>query len=127
MEKDDATWLRVSYILFAVIVAYTFSKFFGTLGAQTGWGDRYSGWYEQVSILTSIGLGVGLGFWLRRDEERHGYFLASIGEVRKVVWPNAIDTRRMTIIVCVFVAIFGLIISFIDYICGSFIRLLFGS
>lgn len=127
MEKDDATWLRVSYIAFGLIVAYIFSKFFGTLGAQTGWGDKYSSWYPEATMAVSLLAGVGLGFWLRGDEERHSYFLASIGEVRKVVWPNALDTRRMTIIVCVFVAVFGVIISLIDYICGSFIRLLFGS
>lgn len=126
MEKDDATWLRVSYTVFAVIVAYIFTKFFGTLGAQTGWGDKYSTWYPNTTVLASILLGGGIGWWLRFDEERHQFFLASIGEVRKVVWPNALDTRRMTVIVVVFVAIFGAIISLIDYICGSFIRALFG-
>lgn len=50
-------------------------------------------------------------------KERGGlfaYFKASVGELKKVVWPKRPDAVRMTFFVVVFVAVFALFIYGVD-------------
>lgn len=123
MQKDDSYWLKVAYVVFALILGYTASKAMGTLGVQTGWGQRYE-WFAMAAMLASVAIGV-LGVWLlAKDTDRAEYFLASIGEVRRVTWPSFIDTRRMTIVVCVVVGIFAVILAAFDFIWAEVLKLL---
>ena len=114
MKKDDATWLRICYVAFACIVAYTTWKAMGSLGIETGWVERYNEWFPLASTAVSIVVGILVTFWLAKNAERHDYFLNSIGELRKVTWPGFLDTRRMTIVVCVVVGIFAAILAVFD-------------
>ena len=126
MNKDDNFWLSVAYFAFAALVAFTIWKATVTLGIQTGWVDRYDQFYNPLSIVVSLALGVGASFWLKKDEHRHEYFLASIGELRKVTWPSAPDTRRMTIVVCVVVGIFSAILALFDLIWAKILGIILG-
>lgn len=116
MNKDDATWLRIAYVVLAGVIAFTLWKASGTLGVVTGWADRFSEFYSPVSSLISVGLGVAGVFALSKQKERNDYFLASIGELRKVTWPSMPDTRRMTTVVCVVVGVFAIILALFDLI-----------
>lgn len=116
MKKDDAFYLRLAYIIFAGLVAFTCSKAFVTLGVQTGWSERYADLFTPISLVLSLIIGIGVSYWLSADSERHEYFLASIGEIRKVTWPSFPDTKRMTIVVCVVVAIFAAILAVFDLV-----------
>jgi preprotein translocase subunit SecE len=114
MQKDDATWLNVAYIVFAVLVGYVGYSALEMLGVRTGWLERFDSWYPIASTFGAIAIGVGVTLWLKADKERHEYFLSAIGEVRKVVWPSFEDTKRMTIVVGVVVAVFAVIVSLFD-------------
>jgi preprotein translocase subunit SecE len=114
MPKDDNFWLNVGYIIAAVLFSYVLWLAAQTVGIQTGWLERYDEWFEPASIALSILLGVGIVAVLRMNKEKNEYFLSSISELRKVSWPSPQDTRRMTIIVCVVVAIFAVILSVFD-------------
>jgi preprotein translocase SecE subunit len=114
MEKDDSFWLNICYISFAAICAFIAWHAINTIGIETGWLERYDSWYLPVNHAAAIVIGLGSAWLLRADPERHEYFLASIGELRKVSWPSMQDTRRMTIIVCVVVAIFAVIMAIFD-------------
>ena len=116
MKKDDAFYLRLAYIIFAGLIAFTCSKAFVTLGVQTGWSERYADLFTPISLIVSLAIGIGITFWLSMDAERHEYFLASIGEIRKVTWPSFPDTKRMTIVVCIVVAIFAAILAVFDLV-----------
>ena len=118
MQKDDATWLRIAYVVFGLILAYTASKAMATLGIQTGWSDKFS-WFPALEYVVSIVLAVGILVLMARDQGRHTYFLDSIAELRKVTWPSFVDTRRMTIVVCIVVGIFSMILSAFDFIWGK--------
>ncbi len=123
MSKDDATWLKISYLVFALILAYTTSRAMETIGVHTGWVERFD-WYPTASIIACIIVG-GLGTWvLAANKERNEFFLASIGELRKVTWPSFIDTRRMTIVVCIVVGIFAAILAVFDLIWAQVLKLL---
>jgi len=123
MQKDDATWLRVAYVVTAILFAYIGSKAFEMIGIQFGYAERYE-WFNIASTIASIALGAGLTFWLASGAERHEYFLSSIAELRKVSWPAWPDVKRMTIVVCIVVGIFAVIVSAFDIVWAKALKLL---
>ena len=116
MPKNDLTWLRFAYIAFGVLIAYVVWLLLHTIGVQTNWIERFDLWYVTASKVSSLAIGALSVFMLHTNEERREYLLASIGELRKVTWPSMLDTRRMTLVVCVVVAIFAVILTIFDLI-----------
>ena len=53
---------------------------------------------------------AGLVFGLKSDKERDEYFLQAIAELRKVTWPSVAETKQKTIVVCVVVGVFAVIL-----------------
>ena len=123
MAKDDAFWLNAAYIVFLLLTAYVAFKACETVGIQTGWVERFE-WFSYAVYLVSGVAGVGAAWYLRSDRDRDEYFLASIGELRKVAWPSWPDTKRMTIVVCVVVGIFAVIVGVFDVFWSRILRLL---
>lgn len=121
MQKDDATWLKIAYATFAILVGYTLNKAMGTLGLETGYAQRYT-WFQPLGLAVSVVGAILVTWYLKSNQERHEYFLASIGEIRKVTWPNFIDTRRLTIVVCVVVGIFALILFIFDFVWAEILK-----
>ena len=116
MKKDDAFYLRLAYVIFAGLVAYTAYKAAGTLGVQTGLSEKFDELFQPISLVFALAVGALSTYLLAKDSERHEYYLASVTELRKVTWPNFPDTRRMTIVVCVVVGIFAAILAAFDLI-----------
>jgi preprotein translocase SecE subunit len=123
MQKDDATWLRVAYAVFALLTGYFIYKAFELVGIQMGYVERF-GWFNSAASVAGLVLGGAIGFWLASSPERHEYFLSSIAELRKVAWPKWPDVKRMTIVVCVVVGIFAVIVSVFDIIWARALKLL---
>lgn len=123
MSKDDATWLNVAYIAFGALAAFFFYKAAELIGIQTNLAETWD-WYNLTSTVLALVLGLLLTLWLKSDPERHDYFLASIGELRKVTWPSWPDVKRMTVIVCVVVGIFAVIVSVFDIVWARTLNLL---
>ena len=124
MNKDDSYWLKVAYLVFAALVAFTAWKATGTLGVQTGWSDRFDEWYPIASGVSAIVIALGATYALVYKKERQEYFLAAIGELGKVSWPTVLDTRRMTTVVVIVVGIFAVILSIFDFIWGRIFAIL---
>lgn len=116
MGKDDATWLNIAYAAFAIIIAYVGYEAIFSLGVETGWTERYDEWFPIANAIGALVVGAGSTYWLRSSLPRREYHEASIGEIRKVTWPSGEDTKRMTIIVAVVVAIFAVILAVFDII-----------
>ena len=116
MGKDDATWLNICFVAFAILVAVVSYKAIYTIGLQLGWLERYDEWYESVSNVCALLRGGGAVYWLQSSSLRRDFYLGSIGEIRKVAWPTIPDTKKMTVIVVVVVAIFAVILTFFDLI-----------
>jgi preprotein translocase subunit SecE len=123
MGKDDATWLNICYVLFALVAAFVGYKAISTMGVQFGWTERYDDWFPLFNNLSAIVLGAASVVWLRSSAERREYYLSAIGEVRKVTWPSLEDTKKMTIIVAVVVAIFSVILSVFDIVWAKILQL----
>jgi len=114
VAKDDAFWLNAAYIVFLLLTAYVTFKAAETIGIQTGWLERFE-WFHYAAYLVSGAAGVGAAWALRADPARNEYFLAAIGELRKVAWPSWPDTKRMTLVVCIVVGIFAVIVGVFDF------------
>lgn len=123
MSKDDAAWVNVAYVVFFLLSSFVFFKALETVGVQTGWSERFE-WYGPAQVGLGLLLGGAVTALLRKDQEKYEYFLASIGELRKVTWPNWPDTKRMTIVVCVVVGIFAVIVSIFDLFWAKALKLL---
>jgi len=124
MPKDDATWLNFFYVATAALGAYLSYELIYTTGVHQGWVERYDQWFPAVNNVGAVVLGVLIALWLRTKRDRHEYFLASVGELRKVTWPSAIDTRKMTVIVCVVVGIFAVILAGFDFVWARLLGIL---
>ncbi|MGE0175163.1 MAG: preprotein translocase subunit SecE [Oligoflexales bacterium] len=122
MGKDDATWLKICYVLATILFAYTVWKAVGTIGLYTGISEKHVETFPVAASVVSIVIGLGITWSLQKDQSRNDYFLASIGELRKVTWPSMIDTRRMTIVVCVVVGIFSVILGVFDTVWGRVLK-----
>lgn len=114
MQKDDKTWLNVISIFVALLIAALVWRFVRFVGITYGFVDGTEVWFNPVVILSAVGLGSLAVFLGQKDEERHAYFLSAIGELRKVLFPSWDDTKKLTTIVCVVVAIFAVILSVFD-------------
>lgn len=114
MKKDDAFYLRLAYVIFAGLLAFTFYKALGTVGIQTGLSEKFDELFQPASLVLSLLAGALGVLYLARDKERHEYYLASVAELRKVTWPGFLDTRRMTIVVCIVVGVFALVLAAFD-------------
>ena len=114
MGKDDATWLNICYLALAGVVAYVGFKAIYTLGVQFGWTERFDSWYLLFTRMGALTTGALAVLWARSSEERREYHLSAIGEIRKVTWPGVPDTRKMTMIVVVVVAVFAVILAVFD-------------
>ncbi len=123
MGKDDATWLNGAYVVFLLLIAYVVFKAVELAGIQTGWGERYE-WFGYAAKALALVGGVAATWALRQDAERHEYFLSSIAELRKVTWPNWNDTKRMTVVVCVVVGIFAVIVGVFDLVWAKALKIL---
>jgi preprotein translocase subunit SecE len=116
VQKDDSTWLWFSYFVFAALIALSIYRVADLVSIQMGWVERYDTWLPNVKLFGSLAIGLGSMFWLQANAGRHDFYLNSIMELRKVSWPTADETRQMTIIVLIFVAIFAAILGAFDFV-----------
>lgn len=123
MNKDDATWLNITYVLFAMLVAYVAYKALHTVGMQVGWAERYDEWFPTVNNVVALTIGTAASLWLRSNADRREYHIATIAELRKVSWPSLPDTKKMTYIVVVVVAIFSVILTVFDVLWSKALQL----
>ncbi len=114
MTKDDGTWLNICYVTCALIFIYVLWKALNSVGLFSGLLEDYSDWFAPVAGTISVVVGIAVVYYARRQQENHEYYLASIGELRKVTWPTWLDTKKMTIIVVIVVGIFSAILAVFD-------------
>jgi preprotein translocase SecE subunit len=114
MTKDEGYWLNVAYVVCALIGAYLGFKLFETVGIQTGWGEKHIEWYPSLSTFGGLVIGA-VGTWVyAKKPGRREHHINVIKELAKVAWPSTDDTKRMTWVVVVVVAIFSGILSLFD-------------
>lgn len=116
MSKDDSTWLKIAYVVLFLLMTYIGHSAANMLGIQMGWVERYDTWYPFAQLAFGLVFGGAMTFYFAADKEKKEYHLACIAELRKVTWPSWPDVKRMTIIVCVVVAVFAVILGIFDFL-----------
>lgn len=124
MGKDDKTWLNISYLAFGLLVYFVSTLAVETMGLHYGWVERYDSWYPLASKLMAIAIGAGSAFYFNSNRDYREYHLSIIAELRKVKWPTFEDTKKMTTIVVVVVAIFAVILSVFDLLWSKTLQLI---
>ena len=119
MGKDDKTWLKICYGILVAIFAYVFFRALDTAGLYLGWAEEFSEWYPITINFASVVVAALSVYWIQSENERREYHLSAITELRKVNWPSIPDTKKMTTIVVVVVAIFAVILSVFDVFWGK--------
>ncbi len=94
------------------------------VGLKAGWVERFEAGFNIGSLILSIVMGVLVTWLLAKKQERHEYLLASVGELRKVHWQDWENTKKLTMIVCVVVAIFSAILTVFDMAWAKLLKLL---
>ncbi|MFK7873396.1 MAG: preprotein translocase subunit SecE [Oligoflexales bacterium] len=122
MQKDDETWLKMCYVMFGIIVAYVCSKALGSASDYFRLAERYDSWFPVAKPVICALLGV-FAFWVMgRDPDRKAYHVSAIAEARKVTWPTAEATQKMTWIVAVVVGVFSIILGAFDFVWSLVLR-----
>jgi preprotein translocase SecE subunit len=124
VQKDDSTWLNVGLTLFGVCIALVSWQALNSVAISKGWTDKFEAWLPATLVVMSLAVGALAAWWLNSSPERHEYFLNCIAELRKVSWPSMEDTRKMTVIVCVVVAVFSVILTVFDVAWAKLLKLL---
>ena len=114
MGKDDNTYLNLFYVFCGLVVAYIGWEAINFVGVQMNWLEKHDSWYPLFNTFSAIVIGVAFVFYLKSDKERHQHFLDSVAELRKVTWPSADDTRKMTTVVVIVVGIFAALLALFD-------------
>ena len=123
MQKDDATWLNVAYIIGGVLGLYVFYQMFETVAIQADFIDSFR-WFQPVNILVSAALSFLVVYFYCKKPERREYHLSSIAELRKVTWPTSEIVSRLTLIVVVFSCIFALLLALFDSVWSKLLELI---
>ena len=79
-------------------------------------GYRPQFYFRTTDVTGSIVLSAVIVWLIARNHERHEYLLASIAELRKVHWPTWDNTKKLTMIVVVVVAVFSAILTVFDLV-----------
>lgn len=114
MLKDDNYWVNVAYIGLFLVAFYVGYQLIQSVGIFTGWVEKYQQWYPIATTLGGACLG-GWVLWLYVSKPgRKDHHVSVVAELRKVTWPGATETKRMTWVVVIVVAIFAVILGFFD-------------
>ncbi len=122
MQKDDRTWLNICLVCLVLIVSLLFWKAisFATFKLLPAYTTEL--WFSPLVILASVGLGLAATYALYHDSNREEFLLGSVSEVRKVSWPTWEVTRKLTMIVCIVVAFFAVVLFIFDGIWGRILH-----
>jgi preprotein translocase subunit SecE len=124
MQKDDATWLRTALAVTLLIIAFVFWKALMFTGLKSGLLEQNEAAFNVGSVIASAFISALIVWLIVRNQERHEYLLASVGELRKVHWPTWENTKKLTGVVVVVVAIFSAILTMFDLACAKILKLL---
>ncbi|MCB0377310.1 MAG: preprotein translocase subunit SecE [Bdellovibrionales bacterium] len=125
MEKTVNKVMMVGYVCGAFMVGYIVRVLVALLSNWSGTFARFTD-SEVVRHGLPIGLGIGFFVYMTFSKKMRQWAHEVIIEVSKVVWPSRKDTTAMTIVVCVFMILSGIILGIFDFLSGQIIQFIIG-
>jgi preprotein translocase subunit SecE len=121
MEKSISKIMFVSFVVGAFMVGYTVqvlnTLFSSSFGAYARAMDS-----ELMNNLLPVGLGLVFLIYVYSSKKVKAWAQEVIVEVSKVVWPSKKDTTAMTIFVCIFMLLSGVLLGLFDFFSSKVIR-----
>lgn len=121
MEKTISKIMFVSFIGGAFLVGYTAQVLNTLLSSSFGGYARVMD-SDLINNLLPVGLGVVFLLYVYSSKKVKEWAQEVIVEVSKVVWPSKKDTTAMTIFVCIFMILSGVLLGLFDFFSSKVIR-----
>ncbi len=121
MEKMIGKIMFVSFVCGAFLVGYTVQVLNTLLASSFGAYARVMD-SDLVSSLLPVAVGVVFLIYLYSSKKVKTWANEVIVEVSKVVWPSKKDTTAMTIFVCIFMLMSGIILGLFDFFSSQVIQ-----
>jgi len=121
MEKTINKIMMVSFVCGAFMVGYTV-QVFNTL-LSSSWG-AYAGIMDTKLTNNMLPVAFGVAFFIYVNFSKSVKTWANevIIEISKVVWPSKKDTTAMTVFVCFFMIVSGIILGLFDFFSSQVIQ-----
>ena len=113
--------MMVGFVCGAFLVGYTVRVFLTILSSSFGAVARLTD-SELVRHGAPIALGVAFFIYVVASKKVRNWANEVIIEVGKVVWPSRKDTTAMTIVVCFFMILSGVILFAFDFVSSKIIQ-----
>lgn len=113
--------ITISFLVGSILIGLVVSVLVDTLAAVTtgGVGRFFAQDFVRHGLPVIVGLIVF--FVLEFNKSVMAWADEVVTEIRRVVWPSRKDTTSMTIVVCVMLAISGIVFGLLDVVSGSVI------
>lgn len=121
MEKTVNKIMMVSFIAGAFLCGYTVNVMVALLSNSWGTFARLTD-SPAVRHGAPIAIAVGFFFYASFSKNVRSWAHEVIMEVSKVVWPSRKETTAMTIVVCFFMIMTGIILGVFDLISSQVIQ-----
>lgn len=126
MEKTINKIMMVSFVLAACFLGYTVHVLNTLLSSSWTLYARLVD-SEVISNLLPVIFGVLFFGYLNFSKSIKVWANEVIVEISKVVWPSQKDTTAMTIFVCFFMILSGVLLGIFDLVSGKIIRMIIGA
>jgi preprotein translocase subunit SecE len=121
MEKLIGKIMFVSFVCGAFLVGYTIQVLNTLLSSSLGAYARVMD-SQLVSNLLPVGCGIVFLIYMYSSKKVKTWAQEVIVEVSKVVWPSKKDTTAMTIFVCIFMLLSGVLLGLFDFFSSQVIQ-----
>lgn len=123
MKKEVKKILTVSFMIAGILTWLVIGALFDTFAATWGFVARMAS-----NDIVRHGLPVVCGLTvfgsLLFNKNILAWSAEVVSEIQKVVWPSRKDTLGMTVVVCIFLLITGLMVGLFDVFSGYLVNLL---
>jgi len=121
MEKTINTIMMVSFVGGAFMVGYVVQVFNMLLSSSWGTYARITD-SDLINHGAPVFFGVAFFIYVSFSKKIKTWAQEVIVEVSKVVWPSKKDTTAMTVFVCFFMIISGIILGIFDFFSSQVIQ-----
>ncbi len=121
-QRSQRTWVNLSFFVAAAVLGVLTSTLAARLSVTFDLEAKVTAlqwWVRGLGFLAGGGLFVGL----MQHRSANQFMSEVISELAAVVWPSQQEVTRSTSIVILMVLVSGLILGFLDYLCGKLIQM----
>ena len=122
ISGDSSRIRTLVHIGFGLVLFYVASEGIALLWAQMDWPTTR--WFGVVPPSVGIGVGAAVGgiAFVAVNDKIQGFLGEVIGELKKVTWPSAKETRQTTYVVFVCTVIIAAILGAFDLVWAKLIK-----